>query len=423
MHYEENLHESRNRTLISQGSIKKVMVIFKLALRNIMGASLRTWLNVFILSLAFIAIIWMQGMIDGMNKEAMTAMIDMEYGGGQYWHQSYDPYDPLTLEDAHAPLSPPLAALVAKGQATPILMASGAIYPDGRIQTVRIKGIEPNQQIIKLPSEVLQAKESDVISALIGSRMADQTKLKIGDYVTARWRDVHGAFDATDFQIKQIMNTTAQSVDTGIVWIPLQTLQNLLQAPGQATVVTVSKSVKDLPAGDNASGGEDTWVFRDHNYLLHDIITMVRNNTVGSSIMYVMLLFMALLAIFDTQVLAIFRRRKEIGMLMALGMPRSRVIRLFTLEGALHGLFALGVGAIYGIPLLWLSAVVGYTFPRETIDQMQIALPPTLYPSYGVPLVVGTTLLVLVTVTIVSFMPTRRISKLKPTDALRGKLT
>lgn len=393
------------------------MVIPKLAFRNIVGAGLRTWLNVFVLSLAFIAIIWTQGLIEGMNKEAMTTMIDMEYGGGQYWHQNYDPYDPLTLEDAHAPLSPPLAALIAKGQATPILVTSGAIYPGGRVQTVRIKGIDPNQNVIQLPADVLKTDDPDVIPALIGTRMADQTKLQIGDYVTARWRDVYGTFDATDFQIVQIMSTTAQSVDTGTIWIPLNTLQKLLQASGQATVVTVSKNMKDIPAGN------ETWVFRDHNYLLEDIMTLVKNKTVGSSIMYVMLLFMALLAIFDTQVLAIFRRRKEMGTLMALGMPRSKVIELFTLEGALHGLLALVVGAIYGIPLLWLSAVTGMTFPQETMDQMQLALPATLYPSYGVPLVVGTTLLVLVTVTIVSFMPTRRISKLKPTDALRGKLS
>ena len=392
------------------------MVIFKLALRNIIGAGLRTWLNVLVLSLAFVAIIWTQGLLDGMNQEVMTTMIDMEYGGGQFWHQSYDPYDPLTLEDAHALLSPLLAALIAKGQATPILVTSGAIYPEGRMQTVQIKGTDPNQTITQLPSEVLKTEEPDVIPALIGSRMAKQTKLQVGDYVTARWRDVHGTFDATDFKIVQIMNTTAQSVDSGIIWIPLQTLQNLLQAPGQATVVTVAKNMKDIPSGDSL------WVFRDHSYLLEDIITLVRNKTVGSSIMYVFLLFLGLLAIFDTQVLAIFRRRKEMGTLMALGMPRGKVIGLFTLEGALHGLLALVVGAIYGIPLLWLSAVTGMTFPQETMDQMQLALPTTLYPTYGVPLVVGTVLLVLVTVTIVSFMPTRRISKLKPTDALRGKL-
>lgn len=394
----------------------KTMVILKLALRNILGAGLRTWLNVFVLSLAFVVIIWFQGLIQGMNNEAMTTMIDMEYGGGQYWHQQYDPYDPLTLEDSHAPLPPALAALVAKGQAAPMLMTSGAIYPQGRMQTVRIKGIDPNQQIVQLPSHVLNTDDPDMIPALIGARMAQQTKLQVGDSVTARWRDVNGTFDATDFQIVEIMQTTAQAVDSGIIWIPLATLQRLLQMPGQASVVTVAKGLEDPPAAD------DPWVFRDHEYLLSDIIALVKQKSVGSSILYVFLLFLGLLAIFDTQVLAIFRRRKEMGTLMALGMPRGKVIGLFTLEGALHGLLALVVGAIYGIPFLWWFAANGMTFPQETMDSFQLALPSTLYPSYGVPLVVGTTLLVLVTVTIVSFLPTRRISKLKPTDALRGKI-
>ena len=131
---------------------------------------------------------------------------------------------------------------------------------------------------------------------------------------------------------------------------------------------------------------------------------------------------MALLAIFDTQVLAIFRRRKEMGTLMALGLPRGKVIALFTLEGAMHGALALVVGAIYGIPLLIFSAKVGFPIP-ETMGEMGMALGSTLYPIYGVRLVAGTVLLVLVTVTIVSFLPTRKIARLKPTDALRGKLS
>jgi len=50
-------------------------------------------------------------------------------------------------------------------------------------------------------------------------------------------------------------------------------------------------------------------------------------------------------------------------------------------------------------------------------------LTDTLYPQYSWKLVVGTIILVLIVVTFVSFFPTRRIAKLKPTDALRGKMT
>ena len=37
-------------------------------------------------------------------------------------------------------------------------------------------------------------------------------------------------------------------------------------------------------------------------------------------------------------------------------------------------------------------------------------------------LVAGTTAIVLIAVTIVSFMPARRIARLNPTDAIKGKL-
>jgi putative ABC transport system permease protein len=392
------------------------MLILKLAFRNILGAGLRTWLNVIVLSIAFVLIIWTQGMIAGINNQAMTTLIDIAYGGGQFWHQAYDPYDPLTLEDAHAPLSASLQDLVAKGQATPILVTSGAIFPGGRVQTVLLKGIDPDQQILTIPSKFLKNDDPNVIPALIGSRMAKETNLQIGDTITARWRDIHGTFDATEFQIVQIMNTSVPSVDSGQLWIPLNTLRQMMQAPDQATLVVLEKHIQSVPPGSQ------TWVFRDLDYLLVNLKMLIKQKTVQSSILYILLLTMALLAIFDTQVLAIFRRRKEMGTLMALGMPRSAIISLFTFEGALHGIIALLVGALYGIPLLRYTAKTGLAVPKA-VGGAGLPIPDTLYPSYGLLLVLGTALLVLGTVTVVSFLPTRRIVKLKPTDALRGKFS
>jgi ABC-type antimicrobial peptide transport system permease subunit len=107
---------------------------------------------------------------------------------------------------------------------------------------------------------------------------------------------------------------------------------------------------------------------------------------------------------------------------MALGMHRLQVIGLFTLEGALHGILALILGAVYGTPLLLFTAAKGIPLP-EAVSDMGVPIPNALYPSFGLSLVAGTTLLVLITVTLVSFLPTRKISKLIPTDALRGKLS
>jgi ABC-type lipoprotein release transport system permease subunit len=147
---------------------------------------------------------------------------------------------------------------------------------------------------------------------------------------------------------------------------------------------------------------------------------MVASKTVGSSIVYTIFLLLAMLAIFDTQVLSIFHRRREIGTLMALGFTRARVIGLFTLEGMLNSVLAALVAAAYGIPLLTWIARTGWAMPGD-MDSYGFAIGERIFPAYGAGLVIGTTALVLLVTTVVSFLPTRRIAKLKPTDALRGR--
>ena len=86
------------------------MSTIKLAFRNIISAGIRTWLNVTVLSVAFVSLIWLQGLMAGVFDQMKIDTINSELGGGQFWHQAYDPFDPLTLEDAHAPMPSGLTA-------------------------------------------------------------------------------------------------------------------------------------------------------------------------------------------------------------------------------------------------------------------------------------------------------------------------
>jgi len=390
------------------------MIIPRLALRNLLGAGLKTWLNVVVLSFCFVVIIWLQGLYKGMGDQARVAQTDAEFGGGQYWQENYDPFDPLTLQDAHAPISASLKKLIDEGGATPILVTQATIYPEGRLLTIQMKGIDPAQSIVNLPTQFLDQEEED-LPALIGTRMARNTGLDVGDTVTVRWRDALGTFDARDARIVQVMKTSVPTVDQGQIWVPLDRMQTLTRMEDEATLVVLAQGTKEFP---QASG----WIHKDMDFLLSDIELMVKSKQAGGSIVYTILLCLAMLAIFNTQVLSIFRRRKEMGTLMSMGMTRGKIIQLFTLEGAIHAVFAAIVAAIYGIPLLLWSAKKGWAMP-EAVDDFGMALGEALFPVYGTGLVIGTTILILVVTTIVSFLPTRKIAKLKPTDALRGKMT
>jgi len=389
------------------------MIALKLAYRNLIGAGLRTWLNVFVLSLSFVVIIWHKGILEGWNHQARRDMIDWDIGGGQYWHEAYDPYDPFSITDSHGTLPQALQTRIDEGLYTPILIAQATIYPEGRIQSALLKGIDPGQEVIQLPSSLLN-QEDEEIAAIIGTRMASSTKLKIGDYVTVRWRDANGTFDAADVKIVGIFKTTVPAVDNGQVWIPLERLRSMLQMPEQATIVVTNKEgfiTDDVPG----------WIVKDRAFLLADLDEIIQRKTVGGSVLYIILLLLALLAIFDTQVLSVFRRQKEIGTDIALGMTRGQVIRLFTIEGAMHAILAAILAAIYGIPLLSIQAVHGFKMP-EAVDDYGLSIAEKIFPKYSVGLVLSTVLFVFLCATIVSYLPARRISKMKPTDAIRGKI-
>ena len=390
------------------------MIIPRLALRNLLGAGLKTWLNVVVLSFSFVIIIWLQGLYKGMGDQARVAQTDAEFGGGQYWQENYDPFDPLTLQDAHSVIPVALQTLIDKGQATPILISQATIYPEGRLLIIQMKGIDSAQDIVNLPTQFLDQEDED-LPVLIGTRMAKNTGLEIGDTVTIRWRDARGTFDARDAKIVQIMKTSVPTVDQAQIWVPLEKMQSLTRMENEASLVILAQGTKEFP---QISG----WIHKDMDFLLKDIDLMVKSKQVGGSIVYVILLSLALLAIFNTQVLSIFRRRKEMGTLMSMGMTRGKIIQLFTLEGALHSVLAAVLAAIYGIPLLLYSAKKGWAMP-EAVDDFGMALGEALFPVYGPGLVIGTTILILLATTIVSFLPTRKIAKLKPTDALRGKMT
>jgi putative ABC transport system permease protein len=389
------------------------MLAIKLAIKNLMGAGLRTFLNVFILSVAFVVIIMQNGFIQGWNKQARTDVIEWQYGQGQYWHENYDPYDPFTFQDAHATIPGKLSAARQEGAVAPILVTQATIYPEGRLKSIVLKGIDPHQEAISIPTEKL-ISEDDNVPAILGSRMAMNIKADIGDHLLIRWRDANGMFDAKEVVITGLFRTDVPAVDLGQVWIPLEELQQMTGLDNEATMIVI----KDQSHAEMDLTG---WEFQDLDELLYDMNQMIKSKSAGNAIMYLILLALALLAIFDTQVLSIFRRQKEIGTFIAMGMTRRQVIGVFTVEGTMHAILSLIVGAIWGIPLLLQLKKTGLPMP-EGYDQFGLPMADSIIPAYSLGLVLISVVIVTVTTAIVSYLPARKITKMNPNDAIRGKI-
>ncbi len=375
---------------------------------------MRTWLNVFVTAVSFFMIIFISGMYDGMRSHAKQVTIDTEVAGGAYWHPKYDPLDPFSYEDSHGIPPEEIRDLIKNEKAFSILVSQASIYPSGRMMPVMMKGIEPEQSIINLPTRSLLKETDGLIPVLMGNSMANYTKLKVGDSFAIRWLDANRTYDADEGLIVYIMETENFKVDMGTIWIPLERAQTMLDMKNEATYITFAKNISTVQEKGN-------WIYRDVDYLMRDMEAMIAADEPNARIMYAILLALAGMGIFNSQILSIFRRRKEIGTLMAIGMTRSRVVGLFTLEGGMNAFFALIMTLVLGGPVFIYFSMYGIPLPID-YTEMGLIMAKRLIPVYTMGLFVSTTLFISFVVLVLSYLPSRRIAKMKPTDALRGKV-
>ena len=376
-----------------------------LALKNLFGARLRTLLNVLVLSFSFVIIIFLNSIMDGWDQQAQKDSIEWEFGNGHLINENFDPLDPYTILDGHGQIPEKSIGL------TPILDRQASIYPQGRMISIVLKGISSAQTILKLPTKILKESKEE-FPVIIGKRLAESAKLNKGDHVQVRWRDDKGTYDANTLSIVEVFDSNVPNIDNGKIWIDIDKLWEMTNLDNEASYFIVDNQFKKPEL--------TSWNFKSQFALLKSLKDLINQKKTSQSIVYGLLLAIALLAIFDTQILSIFRRQKEIGTYIALGMTRMRVVRLFTIEGSVYSILALIVGSIYGVPFFIYMSKAGFPIPPAD-QKMGIALADVIYPVYGIKLVLITILTVIICATIVSYLPARKIAKLNPVLALKGK--
>lgn len=389
------------------------MLAIKLAIRNLMAAGIRTWLAAFVMSIAYVLLIFYNGMMDGWSHQSLNDIIKTEVGSGQFWHTEFNENDPLTYYDSHGPVPMTLQPMVEKGELQPLLLREANAYPDGRLKGVMIQGMTIKNNFLDIPMIQLKDKPNHI---MIGRRMAKELKVAQDEPILIRWRDKHGTFDAKYFHI-EIFETPVTAIDMGIAYLPLETLQLMLDMKDEATLLVAKPNIEldEQLMIEQA----DTWSFHSVDELTKFFTSMILAGRIEGVVMSSILLLIALLAIFDTMVLTIFKRTKEIGTYVALGMTQKDVVRIFTIEGAAHSLFAIAISLVWGAPILFYLYKNGLSLMGLGEQTGIMRDKVEIYYSFGN--ILFATIFIFISSAIVSYFPARKIAKLSPTLALKGR--
>ena len=127
---------------------------------------------------------------------------------------------------------------------------------------------------------------------------------------------------------------------------------------------------------------------------------------------------MMAIGIVNTQLMAVFERTQEFGLLRALGMKPRRVLLMVTIESAL----LIGVGAIVGMILAalttWsLQGGIDLTAYARALEMVQAG--SIIYVDYHLDGFIKFSLIIWILGILVALWPARRASKCSPQEAMR----
>ena len=300
--------------------------------------------------------------------------------------------------------------MVSNGQKSAVFMGS-AVDPGAE----RSLGFTPNL----VSGHDLRANSGGDVGALIGADLARSMNVKVGDGLTLLAVTSDGALNGIDVDVVGIVQSGVAELDARYLRIPLVAAQRLLQ----------SDRVTNLVVGLDATANTDLV----HNELVPrlnglpqpmqmkkwiDLATyykQVRNLFNGIFLfMGAIVFFMVLMSSINTLLMSMFERTREIGTMLAMGTPHLWIAGLFMTEAALLGLLGAALGVVTGNLLGALLNGLNFRLPPPPGYTVGI-----LFHVLHVPgVMVGSSVLVIVSLVLASILPAIRATRLQITEAL-----
>ncbi len=406
------------------------MKILHLAWRNVFRHTRRTLITASAISVGLSAMILSNTMMNGADKMASENIIQYETGHMQVFAKGY------YREEGVFPLDTIIEEPDEILQHVRTLRSVTGVTERVKFQARVNNGIDELPVLaygidIESDSEVFKIAQSVVNGAflkvpediLIGTDLARDMGLDIGSYLTVITKDRHGTYNAYDFFVSGLINTTHPLFDRNAVLMKIEVAQQLLDLDNGVTEICIRvRSRAQLASAQKDIAGligteYEVFTWRELNAAIFEISGFKR---LSQFMIALVVLIIAAVGIVNTMLMAVMERIPEIGTLKAMGFRNSSIIQMFVLEGGIIGAFGSLLGCILGYLMSLYVAVQGLDF-SQFFGDMDVGYPIKMIIKGEIDfLTIVLVFLFGVAVTIlVSLWPVRMATRLEPVDALR----
>lgn len=221
-------------------------------------------------------------------------------------------------------------------------------------------GIRPGQEdnITALREKIVSGEyllEGDH-AVVLSQGLAVRLLLGVGDTIVLIGQGYHGSTAAGKYRVKGIARFGSPDLNDRMLFMPLAAAQDFYSAPGRVTSYVLSlRSPGDLEAtvaGVSAALGRDyevlTW-----GQIIPDIEQHIRTDTDNAKYVQGVLYILVCFGIFGTLLMMMAERKYEMGLLVAIGMKKAKLMLLLLMESLLTVLCGCLMGIVASIPLVY----------------------------------------------------------------------
>jgi len=401
-------------------------MVLHLAMRNVFRARARSAITIGSLFFGVMMSLLLSGFLMGVAESLVAETIESRVGAIQVHKTGYfekRDRQPLAffLERDQA-MEAKLLAIPNVAALTPRLTFSGLLTNGSRGTIAVITAVDPDTVHAALPKVDLYLKgeplrPGDRNGAHVGLELNRALDLKPGVPLMLQAQGLGGRDNALDLEPRGVLEGQNPLEGKRAVTVPLAFAQSLLGMEGKVTEYVIS--LKDVTVLDptaaaiKASLGEgyevQTW--EELRPALRDMRLLQRAILGGMAFVF---LIIAMFGVANTLLMTVLERTREIGTLLAVGMTRAQIARLFVTEALLQAAIGAAGGLVVAVTIVMLARSGGGITISMGAGQGYFRVIPQFVPAVPF-IVVGAACLGSV---LAALSPALRAARMRPVEAL-----
>ncbi|MES2717148.1 MAG: FtsX-like permease family protein [Pseudomonadota bacterium] len=311
-----------------------------------------------------------------------------------------------------AALVPSLEALPGVVAVSPMVAGAGLAQRGEASKSIALVGVELPRydRIVGLRSKLVAGSmRLGPGEAILGRDLAADLGVRVGDRVLVVTGTSAGSVTEA-VRITALVDLGVRELNRRTVIVPLRAAQSLVGLPGGAT--NLDLALADVWAAPAiAASLAQRWPYKVESWQDTNapLVSALNAQSISTGLIRAVVMVVVVLGIASVLVVSVVQKRREIGILRAMGTTRGQVLRIFLLQGAIVGALGSALGVVLAVGLIW--AFTTFVKGSDGLALFNITLAP------GQALRIAAIATVCGVVAAVA--PARRAAALDPAQAIR----